>query len=120
MIDFFKSNSSTSNRYEDKRLTNAIANHDRTQCFIGGFRPLLERDINKNAHCLNQLKVKDIVHQFVKSDYDPKEKGNPAVLGIIGLQNLKALICMRENFMYGLMKGVLIVYLLLLLLVAVI
>ncbi len=92
MIDFFKSNASTSNRYEDKRLTNAIANHERTKSFIEGFSPLLERDINKNAHSLNQLKVKDIVHQFIKNDYNPEDGGNPAVLGIIGLQNLKALI----------------------------
>ncbi len=91
MVDFFKRNSKTSNKYEDRRLTNAIANHEKTKQFIEGFSPLLKKALDNNVHLLNNLKVKDTKSQFVKTQYDKGVGGNPSVLGIEGLQDLNSL-----------------------------
>lgn len=90
MIDFFKLNSEISARYEDVRLTNAIANHERTTGFIAGFGNLLDRMLT-NANSLSKLKVSDTKSQFIRKEYDETKGGNPHILGIVGLQNLPSL-----------------------------
>ncbi len=90
MIDFFRINSETSARYEDVRLTNAIANHERTTRFVAGFENLLHRTLT-NANSMSQLKVSDAKSQFIKNEYDETKGGDPHILGIVGLQNLPSL-----------------------------
>lgn len=88
MVDFFKTNSSTSNNYEDNRLTKAIARHERTLSFIDGFNPFFTTEINKNIESLNNLKVNDSKTQYVKTDFKDKEA---ELLGIEGLQTLRSM-----------------------------
>ncbi|WP_271783488.1 DUF3289 family protein [Aquimarina algiphila] len=88
MVDFFKVNTSTSDNYEDDRLTKAIAEHERTLSFINGFNPLLASKINENIESLNDMKVNDSKTQYTKEDYQGKEE---ELLGVEGLQELKSL-----------------------------
>ena len=85
MIDFFKSNTSTANRYEDPRLTKAVAKHERTIAFIKGFGPLLGAAIKEKHEKLFELKVENAKDQFIKAEYDKDSGGDPNVLGVNGL-----------------------------------
>ena len=90
MIDFFKINIVTSARYQDARLTNAIAHHERTRGFIAGFQNLLHRTLSSVKN-LSKLKVSDTKTQFIQKEYDKDKGGDPSILGIVGLQNLPSL-----------------------------
>jgi len=90
MIDFFRLNSSTDAKYKDDRLTNAIANHERTTGFIAGFGNLLHERLNSVIN-LSKLKVSDTKSQFIRKEYDETKGGDPSILGIVGLQNLPSL-----------------------------
>lgn len=87
MVKFFKVNKSSSNNYEDIRLTKAIAKHTSTKKFINQVAPLIGAAIQEAKGDIALLKVEDDKTQFTNKDL----KKDKTIIGIDGLQKLDSL-----------------------------